>query len=163
MEKQTKARRQYDAYIEGTAVRKTSPQVQQPAVPRTYVGDERVAVSKSVYRNREKALQMSLSYVMVLGVCAVALFLIFVQYISLQDSITSRKEHIISLEMQTSNLKEKNDTFYHSFNSCLDIENITRIATEELGMIRATEEQVQFYESSEYEYMKQFKDVPTGN
>jgi cell division protein FtsB len=162
MARQMETRRKYGTYIEGTAVRKTNYEVQQTAAPRTYVEDERVSVTKEVYRNREKALHMNLSYVIVLGICSLVIFFTCVQYLSLQESIASRKANIVALESQTNTLKSRNDAIDYAINSYIDIENITKVATEELGMIRATEEQICFYESSEYEYMKQFKDVPTN-
>lgn len=42
----------------------------------------------------------------------------------------------------------------------MDIENISKVAKEQLGMIQAGKNQISFYDSSESEYMKQYNDVP---
>ena len=42
----------------------------------------------------------------------------------------------------------------------MDSANIIKVATEELGMVRASGNQVIYYDSTESEFMKQFADVP---
>lgn len=150
----------YSDYVQGNAVRKINTAEVPEKEPRTYVDNERVNTTRETYRNREKALRMSLSYVMVLGVCCVMLMAVCVKYLSLQDSISVRKANIVSLESDINTLKSQNDALDYSINSYTDIEYISKIATEELGMIRATENQISFYNNTENEYMKQFKDVP---
>ena len=71
------------------------------------------------------------------------------------------KADIVSLESDINTLKSQNDALDYSINSFMDIEYITKVAMEELGMIRATEHQISFYNNTENEYMKQFKDIPT--
>lgn len=150
----------YSDYVQGNAVRKINTVEVPENAPRTYVGNERVNTTRETYRNREKALRMNLSYVMVLGVCCMILMAVCVKYLSLQDSISTRKASIVSIESNINTLKSQNDAVDFSINSYMDIENIAKIATEELGMIRATENQISFYNNTEHEYMKQFKDIP---
>ncbi len=150
----------YSDYVQGNAVRKINTVEVPEKEPRTYVDNERVNTTRETYRNREKALRMSLSYVMVLGVCCVMLMAVCVKYLSLQDSISVRKANIVSLESDINTLKSQNDALDYTINSYMDIEYISKIAVEELGMIRAAENQISFYNNTENEYMKQFKDVP---
>jgi cell division protein FtsL len=164
MTKQTGLKKRYtryNDYVQGNAVRKVSTVELPLKEPRTYVGNERVTTTRETYRNREKALRMSLSYVMVLGVCCLVLMAVCVRYLSLQDSIATKKADIVSLESKINTLKSRNDALDYSVNSFMDIEHITKVAMEELGMIRATEHQISFYNNTENEYMKQFKDIPT--
>lgn len=150
----------YSDYVQGNAVRKINTVEMPENAPRTYVGDKRVKTTRETYRNREKALSMSLSYVAVLGICCIALMITCVQFLTLQDSISTRTANIVSAKAEVNTLKSQNDSLNYSINSFVDIENITKIATEELGMIRATESQISFYNNTENEYMKQFMDVP---
>lgn len=150
----------YTEYVEGSAVRKEAITEAPQRTERTYVDNQRVSTSKSAYRNREKALHMSASYVAVLAICTVMMFVTCAKYLSLKDEIATKSTMIAELEMQTSNLKSHNDNLNYTINSFMDIEHISKVATEELGMIRAGKDQISFYESSESEYMKQFKEIP---
>lgn len=152
----------YQEYVEGNAVRKEAITEVPQRTERTYVDNQRVNTSKSTYRNREKALHMSAPYVVVLAVCTVMMFATCSKYLSLRDEISSKSTMIADIEMQTANLKSHNDNLNYTINSYMDIEYISRVATEELGMIQAGKDQISFYESSESEYMKQYKEIPTN-
>ena len=150
----------YEDYIEGSAVRKQSVTEVPQRTERTYVDNKRVTTSRSIYRNREKALHMSAQYVIVLAICSIMMCTVCAKYLSLRDEIATKSEMIAQLEVQTEALKSHNDNLNYSINSYMDIEYISKVATEELGMIKAGKDQILFYESSESEYMKQYKDIP---
>ena len=48
----------------------------------------------------------------------------------------------------------------YEINGYVDVDYVLRVATEELGMINAREDQIKFYDSSDTEYMKQLYDIP---
>ena len=150
----------YDNYIEGNAVRKEQIVEVPQRTERTYVDHQRVKTSKEAYRNREKALHMSLSYVMVLAVCSVAMFLACHSYLSLKDEIADKSERIASMEMKAEALRAQNDSLSYSISAYKDFDYIAKVATEELGMVRAGQDQIAFYTGSESEYMKQYKEIP---
>ena len=152
----------YNDYIEGNAVRKENVVEAPQRRERTYVDNQRVNTSKNIYRNREKALHMSASYVIVLAVCSILMCVVCAKYLSLRDEVTTKTENIADLEIKIESLKARNDSLDYSINSFMDIENISKIAKEELGMIQAGKDQISFYESSESEYMKQYKEIPTN-
>ncbi len=141
------------------------PGIQQPVrkkrqAQRTYVGTERVHVSPATYRNRQKALYMNGRYVCFLVVAAVISLMFCVNYLKLQAEITNRSEQITAMEKEINTLKSQNDSLEYSIDSYVDLEYIYKVATEEMGMILATENQVSLYESTENEYMKQVGDIP---
>ena len=103
---------------------------------------------------------MSAPYVVVLAICSIMMCTVCAKYLSLRDEITTKSEKIAELELQTAALKSRNDNLNYSINSYMDIEYISKVATEELGMIKAGKDQISFYESSESEYMKQYKNIP---
>lgn len=150
----------YEDYVEGSAVRKERITEVPQRTERTYVDEKRVTTSRSIYRNREKALYMSAPYVVILAICSILMCAVCAKYLSLRDEITKKSEKIVDLEVKTSALKSHNDNLDYSINSYMDTEYISKVAVEELGMIRAGKEQISFYESSESEYMKQYKDIP---
>lgn len=152
----------YNDYIEGNAVRKENVVEVPQRRERTYIDNQRVSTSKNIYRNREKALHMSASYVGVLAICSILMCVVCAKYLSLRDEVTRKTESIADLEMKTESLKAQNDSLDYTINSFMDIANISKIAKEELGMIQAGKDQISFYDSSESEYMKQYKDIPTN-
>lgn len=152
----------YNDYIEGNAVRKENVVEVPQRRERTYIDNQRVSTSKNIYRNREKALHMSASYVVVLAICSILMCVVCAKYLSLRDEVTRKTESIADLEMKTESLKAQNDSLDYTINSFMDIANISKIAKEELGMIQAGKDQISFYDSSESEYMKQYKDIPTN-
>src|SRR5574344_2567885 len=114
----------YSDYVEGNAVRKRStlevPQKEQ----RTYVDNKRISTSKETYRNREKALRMSASYVIILAVCSILMVGMCYQYLSLRNDISSKTSKVAALKVNIESLKAQNDSLDYAVNSYMDIANI---------------------------------------
>ena len=129
-------------YVSGTAARKLEPERRQerPREPRREASSQSRTVT--VRRNQEKALQMDLPYVIVLTIAAVCTLYFCVSYLQLQSSIAARLNHIEALE------------------ASIDLDNIYKIATEELGMVYANKDQVRMYNKTESEYVRQYEDIP---
>ena len=165
MANQTKYKKNYvsySEYVEGNAVRKTNVEEVPSRAPRTYVDNRRVNTSSEVFKNREKALRMSAGYVAVLAVCCALMAGVCAKYLSLKDEITSRKANIASLELDVEALKAQNDSSDYAINSFIDIENISKVARDELGMVQAAKNQISFYDKSDSEYMNPYNDVPVN-
>lgn len=150
----------YSDYVEGNTVRKRNalevPQKEQ----RTYVDNQRVSTSRDTYRNREKALRMSASYVIILAVCSILMVGMCYKYLSLRNDISDKTASVAAMKVNIESLKAQNDSLDYTINSYMDIANISKIATEELGMVQAGQNQIRFYNSTDSEYMKQFFDIP---
>ena len=103
------------AYVQGNTVRKLEP----ARVPVRRSPDEvrRPAVNHKVRRNREKALQMDLPYVIMLTIAAVCTLCLCVNYLHLQSSITTRIHTIESLESELETLKTENDALQTNINT----------------------------------------------
>lgn len=127
---------------------------------RVYVGNQRIPVSRTTYRNQQKALRMNGGYVAFLAIAAFVSLLVCVNYLKLQAEITNHNENITAIEKQINTLKAQNDSLEYSIDSYVDLEYIYKTATQELGMVVATADQVSMYESTENEYMKQYEDIP---
>lgn len=104
--------------------------------------------------------RMNLGYVLFLSIVTVAMFYIWSSYIHIQTEVDERLRNISSIEAQIESLKQTNDTEYARINSSIDLDEIRRIAIEELGMVYASKEQVKNYEDTENEYMKQYEELP---
>lgn len=146
------------AYVQGNTVRKLEPK----RVPVRRSPDEvrRPAVNHKVRRNREKALQMDLPYVIMLTIAAVCTLYLCVNYLHLQSSITTRIHTIESLESELETLKTENDALQTNINTSVDLDHVYKVATEELGMVYANKNQILQYDKTESEYVRQNEDIP---
>ncbi|WP_432627602.1 septum formation initiator family protein [Brotaphodocola sp.] len=160
-----KRRMKQPPYVYGTAVEKTSPSRQ----PRRDEREEREQreqmqrkrrVNRAVRRNREKALQMDVPYVLALTVAAMSALYICVSYLQVQSTITGRIHNIEKLEQEVEDLKSENDALQTRINTSVDLDHIYKVATEELGMVYANRNQVRLYDKKESEYVKQNEDIP---
>ena len=139
-------------YVSGNVVRKeavTAPkQVQQKEV------------SQRVRTNRSKAMHMNRGYVTFLAVAAAVTLFACVQYLQLQSDITSRSEHITSLQQELAAKKEANTTKYNAIMNTMNLEEIRDIAMNEFGMIYADESQIVKYQSPTGKTVTQFANIP---
>ena len=153
-EREYKAKR-YGTQIDGNTVRKLeeAPELYPPA--RT--DGETV---RKVRRNREKALQMSPSFVLFLSVLLVAVLGCSIGYIQVRASIDARIDEVQGLENDLAALKDANEAARSRIGVASDIKEIYRRATEELGMVYPDENQVIYYDRTESEYVQQNESIP---
>ncbi|MFT4005355.1 MAG: cell division protein FtsL [Lacrimispora sp.] len=145
------------AYVQGNTVRKVMPAQVPVNTP-----DEirRPSVNHRVRRNREKALQMDLPYVILLTIAAVCTLCLCVNYLHLQSSITASIHGIEEKETELEHLKAENDALEMSINTSVDLDHVYKVATEELGMVYANKDQILHYDKTESEYVRQNEDIP---
>ncbi len=120
----------------------------------------RRTVSHAVRKNQEKAMRMNPACVLFLAVALMVSGAILISYIHLQSDITNSMNRIASLESQLNDLRLSNDEEYSRIESNIDLEEIKRIAIEELGMTYAVEGQVVEYSSEGSDYVRQIADIP---
>ena len=103
---------------------------------------------------------MNLGYVLFLSCAVIAAGLILTIYIGLQSDITNSIKNISRLESQLNALKLDNDEEYSRITSSVDLEEVKRIAIQELGMKYAEEGQIVIVEGGGSDYMRQMADIP---
>lgn len=140
-------------YVQGNTVRKLD-------VTREIERQPQKKLSNTARKNREKAKHMNAGYVLFLCMALVATGIILVNYIGLQSDITNSVKHISALEKQLNDLKLSNDEEYNRISSSVDLEEIKRIAIQELGMRYAEEGQIISFASESNDYVKQMADIP---
>lgn len=145
--------RQNTYYVQGNTVRKAQPVRQTPERPKK-------KVNNSIRKNRERAKHMNAGYVLFLSTALIAAGMILVYYIGLQSDITNSVRHIAALERQLNDLKVANEENYSRINSSVDLEEIRRIAIQELGMQYAGEGQIISFASENSDYVKQMAEIP---
>ena len=140
-------------YVQGSAVRKLDVTKEIERRPQK-------KISNTARKNREKAKHTSAGYVLFLCAALVVTGFILVNYIGLQSDITSSVKHISALEKQLNDLKLANDEEYSRITSSVNLEEVKRIALQELGMQYAKEGQIISFQSENNDYVKQMADIP---
>lgn len=120
----------------------------------------RKKLSHAARKNREKAHHMNLGYVLFLTAALGLTGFVLIGYIRLQSGITASVKQISRLESQLNNLKLENDEELSRIESAVDLEEVKRIAIEELGMTYAEEGQIIEYSSEGSDYVRQVAEVP---
>ena len=134
-------------YIEGNTVRKTDPIVEMQKPVRRE--------NKAVRKNRDRALYMNLPYVLFLSVALLITGVMLIGYLQAQAQMTVSVKEVAALESRLNDLKLANDEQLERINSALDMEEVKRIAVEELGMTYAKEGQVVLVSSEGSDYVRQ--------
>ena len=151
---------QTEEYVEGNTVRKVERVPRYEEQERGHQQKRNVSHTVTVRRNQEKALQMNLFSVLLLTVAVICTLYICVSYLKLQSSVTARLNHIESLEESIEKLKGDNDALLTRINTSVDLDYVYKVATEELGMVYASKDQVRLYNKTESEYVRQYEDIP---
>lgn len=140
-------------YVQGNTARRLQ------AVPAVREVPSR-KVSNRIRKNREKAKHMSIGSVLSMAIAMVAAAFIVTGYLTLQSDITNSIKRIASLESQLNELKLSNDENYSRITSDINLEEVKRIAIQELGMTYAKEGQIITFNGEGSDYVRQTGDIP---
>lgn len=164
--------RRSTAYMHGNAVPKLEPlrmpsrrpdervRRQRANHPAYHETANRQTANHQVRRNREKALQMDLPYVVMLSIAAICTLWVCVNYLHMQSAITAKIHSIEGNEARLETLKTENDALETSINTSVDLDHIYKVATQELGMVYANKDQILQYDNTESGYVRQNEDIP---
>ncbi len=117
-------------------------------------------VSESTRKNREKARHMSLGYVLFLSIALVLTGVVLIGYLTLQAENTTSLKNIASLESKLNDMRLDNEEEYSNIVSAVDMEEIKRVAIEELNMQYASEGQIVKVENALDDYVRQYSEMP---
>lgn len=141
------------SYVYGNTVRKLD-------VTTAIEEEPRKGLSNATRKNREKAARMNLGYVLFLAAAMMVAAGVLIGYIRLQSDNTMAMEKIASMESELNDLRLKNNEDYSRAVSDVDLEEVKRIAMEELGMKYAEEGQIIKVEGAEDDYVRQYTEMP---
>lgn len=147
------SRRTTNYYVDGTAAPKLTPLTKKEE-------KHRIRRQHAVRKNRDKAHYMNIGFVS-FTICSL-LFAgaILFSYIHLQSDVTNRVTYLAKLEKDLNNLKLENDEEYNRIMGSVDLEEIKRVAINELGMRYAKDGQVVTYTGEGSDYVRQYSDIP---
>lgn len=103
---------------------------------------------------------MNIGSVLFMAAAMVAAGFILTWYLTLQSDITNSIKHISALESQLNYLKLANDENYSRITSDVNLEEVKRIAIQELGMRYAEEGQIVTFNGEGSDYVRQTGDIP---
>ena len=136
-------RKKKSPYIYGNTARSLQEELKAP----------RKVLSNEARKNREKAHHMNVGYILFLSgamfFCAICL----IGYVQKQSELTSKIAQVSKLEKELNTLKLSNDETYTRIQSNVNLEEIRKIAIEELGMTYAEEGQIILYQGNDKNYM----------
>ena len=98
---------------------------------------------------------MNLPYVMFLTVALVVAGVMLIGYLQAQSNLTVSVKRVATLESRLNDMRLANNEQLERINSSLDMEEVKRIAVEELGMSYAKEGQVIFVSGEGSDYVRQ--------
>lgn len=141
-------------YIDGNTARK----LQSIPVDRNRTQNDQIR--RQQVKRQHRVAPMNLGYVFFMMLATLVVCVVLIGYVELQADITNRINHISKLESQLNDLKLANDEEYTKIMSSVDLEEIKRIAIEELGMKYAKDGQVITYSGEGNDYVRQYKEIP---
>lgn len=138
--------RTQNAYVYGSA----APKYDIPS----RLEEPKKVVNPEVQRNREKVKYMSFGYLSFVIAAIVLAAVVLIGYIRLQADITALSGEITRQEKLINNLMIDNDEAWSRLDRITDLEEIKRVALQELGMTYPKEGQIIFYETEGYDYVR---------
>lgn len=143
-------------YIDGNTARKLQ------TVPVKRNRKQNDEIERQQVRRRVKSSPMNFGYIFFMMIAMLVVCVVLIGYVELQADITNKINHISQLERQLNDLRLENDETYTKIMSGVDLEEIKRIAINELGMKYAKEGQVITYSGEGSDYVRQYKEIPSG-
>ena len=141
-------------YIDGDTVRVVEPSyTERPA--------KKQKQSDIARRNREKAHYMSLGYICFLTLMIGIFCTGCIWYVNLRTELTASQKKVSQMQISLTRLTQSNDEEYDRIESSVDLEEIKKIAMNELGMKYPDDGQVVNIDGSASDYVRQYKDIPS--
>lgn len=110
-------------------------------------------------KTKEKKRRISFLYVLFLAGAMVISAITLINYIRLQSDINASVKRISNYEQQLNDLTLANDDEYSKMVNTVDLEEIKRIAIEELGMVYPDSTQVVTYTRENSDYVRQLAEI----
>lgn len=110
-------------------------------------------------RISRKPRYMNPGYVLFLTVAIALTAMMLVTYLGMQNSVTVSKRQVAAMEKELTHMRATNDETLKRVNASVNLDEIKRIAVEELGMTYATAGQVVVIDDEGNDYVRQFKSM----
>ncbi|PKM49801.1 MAG: hypothetical protein CVV02_14425 [Firmicutes bacterium HGW-Firmicutes-7] len=98
-------------------------------------------------------------YTMVLISVIVTTLVVTVILLKTQFSVSDNAERIILLQQELVEIKKTNDQIESDINKSINMDEVYKMATEELGMVQAGRDDIKYIQSKDISYTIQYADV----
>lgn len=147
-------------YTEGNTVRQVAQPLPDRYTKEQEIREERQRRQRQLRRKQQAALRKQRMYAMYVSVIAVALVGLFVGYVNLTNSITTRMDNISALEQEISDLKASNSAAESRIASNTNLGAIKASAINDMKMVYASPDQIVYYDMESSDYMNQYHNIP---
>ncbi len=149
-------------YVNGNTVRELESPVRRDGRSKEELEEikKRKRRRNAARRNRQRAMEMSRSYVFFLTACVCVVAVMAVMYVNMQSGLTSRMKSIANLEEQLVDLRADNDARYKRAVTSVDLNYVRDVAVNKLGMSYPKKDQVKYYTVDNNNFMDQYRDIP---
>ena len=154
----------YEREFDGNAVRERNRKLERQREQRRRE-DSRITAREnraqaSRLRKLEKSLGINLfSCIMLVG-AAVVMFTLCFKMIQLGNEIDTIDRNVVTTQNEVNDIRVSNNSAYQEINSTVDLKEVYKTATQELGMVFASDNQIITYEDNEAAYVRQYKNIP---
>ncbi|PKM95680.1 MAG: hypothetical protein CVU84_02430 [Firmicutes bacterium HGW-Firmicutes-1] len=117
---------------------------------------------EKIQKPKKKAIRHEKSnpiYTMVLISVIVTTLVVTVILLKTQFSVSDNAERIILLQQELVEIKKTNDQIESDIHKSVNMDEIYRMATEELGMVQAGKNDIKYIQSEDISYTVQYADV----
>jgi len=143
-------------YISGSA----APQVR--SLPRRVVDDPWAPKKLEDKKRRDfrRLKSAVIQYILFLTIAIGAFASVCTFYLSLQSQMLQKQREITKLESQLNEITVSNDEEYARIMGAVDLEEIKRVAMEDLGMSYPAESQIVAFTDDDSDFVRQYRDFP---
>lgn len=85
---------------------------------------------------------------------------ICLSYVHSQNRVQEQKRSIVKMQSEIAQMRESNELAYQNVIDSVDLSEVYRKATEELGMVHAKSNQIYTYENKKSDMVKQYGEIP---
>ena len=156
------AYKRYSNYIDGNAAKvMTMPERdyerRRQNQPEREREQRREQQRKSKQKPRKKVSFISL--LLTMTSIGLAMYMC-ISYIMLYSNVLTTEKEIATIESQIAELAADNEEAYESIETSVDLKDIYKIATNKLGMVHASKDQVYSYSNKRNDRVIQYSEIP---
>lgn len=107
-------------------------------------------------------VRVNVPYVLMLLAVTVLFAYLCFSYLKVQASINASMNRIANLEEQITKVRSENAVRENRLSAQMDLEEVFRIAVDEMGMVYPDENEVVEYSEQMREYVRQYENIPNS-
>ncbi len=110
-----------------------------------------------------KSLAFDFKYTFFLAIAMIVMIASCANMLRMENQVDSKKSKISGLQSEIRDAKADNEAFENSLNDAYTLEEIYKIAVNELGMVYSQKGQIVYYDAANEDYVNQYRDVPSAD